>query len=167
METIKKVIVIDDCLKCPNWTKCKPSKALTSKERLTVTIGVGVGKFILKGCPLDDLKTEKIQHVGMLMTWNDAIDYAYHKGMYIPNERQCDELGLHKCWTSTTATQKFSDPGIINQPIPNYAVVAGELNPRNKCNDLQPVIMVGGSNYTLGVIAYKTGDEGDGTTKVD
>lgn len=53
--TVKKMIVIDDCLQCPLWMKCKPSKSLTAKQRFTLKVGIGIGKFILKGCPLDDV----------------------------------------------------------------------------------------------------------------
>lgn len=55
MSKTKKMIVIDDCLQCPKWMKCKPSKALTSKQKFTLKFGVGIGKFILKGCPLEDV----------------------------------------------------------------------------------------------------------------
>jgi len=49
----RRMIVIDDCLHCPQWMECPPSKKLTPKQRFTLTCGVGIGKFILKGCPLD------------------------------------------------------------------------------------------------------------------
>ena len=55
MSDVKKIIVVEDCLQCPKWMKCKPSKALKPKTRFTLICGVGIGKFILKGCPLDDL----------------------------------------------------------------------------------------------------------------
>lgn len=155
MEQPKKVIVIDDCLTCPKWLKCKPSKELTSKQRFTVTLGVGVGKFILKGCPLDDLNPVEIEHVKELMTWNDAIDYAYHKGMYIPNERQCEELNLYGCWTSSTPEDNHT-----------YAKIGGAKYPANKSGipDRKPVIMISEANYTPNTISYRTGDEGDGST---
>ena len=54
MSEVKKIIVIEDCLSCPKWMKCKPSKALTAHQRFIVKVGVGIGKFILKGCPLED-----------------------------------------------------------------------------------------------------------------
>lgn len=56
---MKKVIVIDDCLSCPKWMKCSPSKKLTPQQRFTLKVGVGVGKFILNGCPLEDYKDER------------------------------------------------------------------------------------------------------------
>ena len=51
-EPVKKMIVIDDCLHCPNWTKCEPNTKLTSQQRLSLMIGIGRAKFILDGCPL-------------------------------------------------------------------------------------------------------------------
>lgn len=56
---IKKAIVIDDCVQCPNWQKCKPSKVLNSKQRMSIMIGIGVPKGILKGCPLPDYVESK------------------------------------------------------------------------------------------------------------
>ena len=53
--SVRKMIVIDDCLHCPNWMECEPSKKLTSQQRLSLMIGIGRAKFILIGCPLDDV----------------------------------------------------------------------------------------------------------------
>ena len=52
---IKKIIVISDCMKCPKISTCKAWKKLTPKQRFTLKVGVGIGKFILKDCPLDDI----------------------------------------------------------------------------------------------------------------
>ncbi len=54
-EQVKKMIIIEDCLECPKFMRCKPSRALTPGQRFTVKTGVGLGKFILKGCPLEDV----------------------------------------------------------------------------------------------------------------
>ena len=51
---VRKMIVITDCMECPEVGKCSAWKKLTAKQRFQVKFGVGVGKFILKGCPLDD-----------------------------------------------------------------------------------------------------------------
>jgi len=51
---MKKIIVIEDCDSCPYVEKCKPWKKLSGSQRFQLTCGVGVGKFILKGCPLPD-----------------------------------------------------------------------------------------------------------------
>jgi len=53
-EDIQKMIVVDYCDTCPYHGTCKPWKALTRQQRVKLTIGVGVGRFILKGCPLPD-----------------------------------------------------------------------------------------------------------------
>lgn len=57
MSDIKKIIVIADCMECPKVGKCNAWKKLTPKEKFTLKYGVGIGKFILKNCPLDDYKT--------------------------------------------------------------------------------------------------------------
>ena len=57
-EDLKKMIVVDYCDTCPHCGTCKPWKSLTAKQRLKLTIGVGVGQFILKGCPLPDKPIE-------------------------------------------------------------------------------------------------------------
>jgi hypothetical protein len=60
METpVKKMIVIDDCLECPKWMECSPSKKLTPDQKFTLKVGIGIGKFILIGCPLEDVPTQK------------------------------------------------------------------------------------------------------------
>jgi len=55
METAKKIIIIEDCMECPKVGKCGPWKKLTPKQKFTLKTGVGIGKFILKGCPLISL----------------------------------------------------------------------------------------------------------------
>jgi|APSaa5957512622_1039677.scaffolds.fasta_scaffold144632_2 hypothetical protein len=42
---------------CPKIIRCGVWKALSPKERFALKTGVGIGKFILKGCPLDDAPT--------------------------------------------------------------------------------------------------------------
>lgn len=48
----RKIIIVDCCDNCPFNGKCKPWKAMTSKQRVSLSIGNNVGKFILDGCPL-------------------------------------------------------------------------------------------------------------------
>ena len=56
---MKKIIVISSCMECHKMGKCDPWKKLTPKQRFTLKVGVGIGDFILKGCPLDDMPNEK------------------------------------------------------------------------------------------------------------
>lgn len=56
----RKVIIIDCCDICPFNGKCVAWKVLTGKQRVTLTIGVGVGKFILKKCPLPNFGTTEV-----------------------------------------------------------------------------------------------------------
>lgn len=59
---MKKMIVINSCTECPKMGKCGPWKNLTPKQKFTLKTGVGIGNFILKGCPLEDFSvTEKQQ----------------------------------------------------------------------------------------------------------
>jgi hypothetical protein len=53
---VKKIIIIDDCMSCPVFKGCATWKKLTPQQRFKLTVGVGVGKFILKGCKLEDYK---------------------------------------------------------------------------------------------------------------
>lgn len=54
-EEIQKVIVVDKCDNCPFMGVCDPWKALSSKDRVSLTIGNRYKNgFILKGCPLPD-----------------------------------------------------------------------------------------------------------------
>ena len=57
MEHQKKSIVIEYCDHCPFEGGCKPWKKLTRQQRVKLTIGNGVGRFMLKDCPLPDLGT--------------------------------------------------------------------------------------------------------------
>lgn len=61
MEDVKKMIVISDCMKCPNVGKCSAWKKLTPKQKFILKTGAGIGKFILKECPLDDAPNQKQQ----------------------------------------------------------------------------------------------------------
>lgn len=54
MEKLKKMIVISDCMECPEVGKCRAWKKLTPGQRFTLKVGVVVDKFILKDCPLED-----------------------------------------------------------------------------------------------------------------
>jgi hypothetical protein len=63
-EPVKKMIVIDDCLQCPKWMDtCEPSKKLTPQHRLSLMIGWGRVKFILEGCPLDDVPKTNLYNI--------------------------------------------------------------------------------------------------------
>lgn len=62
---MKKAIVIDDCMECPFVGKCYPWKKLSKKDRFKVTCGVGIGKFILKGCPLPDVSDDMDTFTGI------------------------------------------------------------------------------------------------------
>jgi hypothetical protein len=55
MAEIKKMIIVDCCDNCPKIGECDPWRSLTREQRVKLTIGVGVGRFILKGCPLPDI----------------------------------------------------------------------------------------------------------------
>jgi hypothetical protein len=59
MELVRKMIVVTDCMECPNVGKCSAWKKLTAKQRFTLKIGVGIGKFILKDCPLDNVPNKQ------------------------------------------------------------------------------------------------------------
>lgn len=52
---MKKIIVIETCHECPQFGKCKAWKKLTTTQRVRLKIGTGIGKFILKDCPLPDI----------------------------------------------------------------------------------------------------------------
>lgn len=51
---VKKAIIISDCMECPKVGKCTAWKKLSAKQKFTLKTGVGIGKFILIGCPLPD-----------------------------------------------------------------------------------------------------------------
>jgi hypothetical protein len=55
MSGVKKMIVITDCMECPKIVNCGAWKKLNAKQKFTLKIGVGIGKFILKDCPLEDV----------------------------------------------------------------------------------------------------------------
>ena len=48
----RKMIIVDSCDTCPFNHQCKPWKKMTSQTRVALTLGKGVNKFILNGCPL-------------------------------------------------------------------------------------------------------------------
>lgn len=49
-----KMILINSCEDCPFHGKCQAWRDLTPTQRITLTIGKGVGKFILAKCKLED-----------------------------------------------------------------------------------------------------------------
>lgn len=55
MSEVKKMIVVTDCMECPKVGKCGSWKKLTPRQKFILKTGVGIGKFILKDCPLDDV----------------------------------------------------------------------------------------------------------------
>lgn len=54
MNTVKKIIIVTDCLECPLVTSCAQFKKLTPKQRFYLKTAVGLTNAILKTCPLDD-----------------------------------------------------------------------------------------------------------------
>lgn len=59
METqVRKIIIINDCMECPNIGKCTAWKKLTPAQKFVLKTGVGVGKFVLKECPLEDYPSD-------------------------------------------------------------------------------------------------------------
>ncbi len=54
MSEIRKMIIVECCDGCPFSGMCKPWKALTSQQKVKLMLSTGLGKFILKGCPLPD-----------------------------------------------------------------------------------------------------------------
>lgn len=51
---VNKIIEVEWCYDCPLYGECKAWKKLSRKNRVMLTIGNGVGDFILLGCPLTD-----------------------------------------------------------------------------------------------------------------
>ena len=51
---INKIIIVNSCIVCPLVSSCPTWKKLTPKQKFTLKFGVGIGNFILKGCPLND-----------------------------------------------------------------------------------------------------------------
>ena len=48
----RKMIVVDSCDTCPYTHKCKAWLRMNRREVVSLTLKSGLGKFILKGCPL-------------------------------------------------------------------------------------------------------------------
>ena len=68
-----KIIRIDDCMKCPFYGKCKAWLSLSRKEKVALTIGVGLPKFILKDCHLEDDPDRKV-NVKPSSSGQDSLD---------------------------------------------------------------------------------------------
>ena len=64
MIKVKKMIVVTDCMECPKISKCSAWKKLTPKQKFTLKTGVGIGKFILKDCPLEDIHDKGVTYGG-------------------------------------------------------------------------------------------------------
>jgi len=88
------------------------------------------------------------------MTWMEAIDTAFDNGEYIPNYEQAKELGLRGSWTSTTFEMASTQAMSLGINDHDRMVKTAEL----------PVVTINESNYTPDTVAYRTGDEGDGST---
>ncbi len=59
IKDIKKKLVIDSCQSCivkNSDNGCPAWKKLSKKERFVALTGVGIPKFILNECPLEDEK---------------------------------------------------------------------------------------------------------------
>ncbi len=50
----RKMILITDCMECPHVGVCSAWNKLKPSQKFTLKTGIGIGKFILKDCPLDD-----------------------------------------------------------------------------------------------------------------
>lgn len=50
----KKIIVVLACETCPYYGECEVWNKLTPWQRTVLALGNNLGKFILKGCPLQD-----------------------------------------------------------------------------------------------------------------
>lgn len=66
----RKMIIVDSCDSCPYQGKCGPWKDLTREQRVRLTIGNGVKKFILAGCPLPDGEDNATATNLHVMLWN-------------------------------------------------------------------------------------------------
>ena len=56
IQGIKKKIIVDDCVSsCPIRANCKAWNNLTKQEKFFASCGVGVPKFILDKCELEDI----------------------------------------------------------------------------------------------------------------
>lgn len=49
-----KIIVVTSCDDCPFNGACPAWKKLTSEQRISLTLGVGIGDFVLRECHLED-----------------------------------------------------------------------------------------------------------------
>ncbi len=52
----KKQIVFDSCLKCPVIHECNEWGALSAKQKIALTLGVGITVGVLKTCKLDNYR---------------------------------------------------------------------------------------------------------------
>ena len=82
----------------------------------------------------------------MKLNWNEAINYAFNQGKFIPTFKECKELKLEGCWSCTT------DAINIHQ-----AYVAGE-GKVNK-NELREVYLIDETNNNQDP-SYAIGDNG-------
>jgi len=61
MKTAERIIIITDCMECPKISKCKAWNKLTSKQKFTLKTKIGISKFILKDCPLEEYTKQSKQ----------------------------------------------------------------------------------------------------------
>ncbi|MEE9223092.1 MAG: hypothetical protein V3V40_06505 [Nitrosomonadaceae bacterium] len=86
---LKKMIVVDYCDTCPYHGTCKPWKALTRQQRVKLTIGVGVGRFILKDCPLPDMPNSDV--IDILAPVKE-LEGAFPVVLYFRNDEDREEF---------------------------------------------------------------------------
>jgi len=89
----------------------------------------------------------KIYYCNLKLNWNNAMDYANEKNMFIPSKEQAERLGLFKgAWTSTTYEKN------------NFkAWVTGDRTPAVKCRELKNIVLVE-HLATSQQISYRLGD---------
>ena len=80
MTEVNKMIVITDCMECPKVGKCGAWKKLTPKQKFTLKTGVGIGKFILKGCPLEDVDKNR----ELLIAFREFVNEDEEAHLYLP-----------------------------------------------------------------------------------
>ena len=80
---VKKMIIITDCMECPKIGKCDAWEKLTPKEKFTLKTGIGIGKFILKDCALEDVSNTR-ENKGLMEKPLDiqVINKYYFLGVY-------------------------------------------------------------------------------------
>lgn len=103
---MEKIIttIIKDCIQCPEWLKCKPSKALTAPQRFAALTSSKLNKAILKDCLLKDApKTERSNvelHKKAHTKLHNALDELFADYIiHHPDEMEFTEMPLIKLMT--------------------------------------------------------------------